>query len=408
MARPYNLGEGAATVIAQLCCHLNRLPQGAPTSPIVANMICARLDGELQRLAIRHRCTYTRYADDLSFSCHSHTFPEALATYSPGTGTSARVGPELSRVVHQNGFRPNPSKVRLQRPSERQEVTGLIVNRDPNVHRTFVRQVRAMLHAWRKFGLEAAEAEFIAKYGWRHRAPERATPRFRRVVKGKLDFLRMIRGRYDPLYRKLLREYCTLSDEHFEEAPTAPTVEALIARAVWVLECDICLRQGTAFYLRGNGLVSCDHVVCDHIRAFRPDAPGTKFNIDIVGRHSVVDLAVLRLRDADFSDDGLRAGTASALQTGDELTVWGFPNFRLGDTVQVHPGRVAGFRQVSGIRRILVSAPIVRGASGGPVLNRRNEVIGVAVTGAETMETAHETEDHGVLPINALEHVPLR
>ncbi len=59
MARPYLAGPGAASVIARICCHGDRLPQGACTSPIIANMICARLDGQLLQLARQLDCMYT-------------------------------------------------------------------------------------------------------------------------------------------------------------------------------------------------------------------------------------------------------------------------------------------------------------------------------------------------------------
>ena len=72
------------------------------------------------------------------------------------------------------------------------------------------------------------------------------------------------------------------------------------------------------------------------------------------------------------------------------------------------PGEVAGFRPVSGIRRILVSASIVAGGSGGPAVNSTGEVIGVAVTGADGMETVGQTENHGVIPIAALDHIAPR
>src|SRR3989338_2322638 len=65
---PYNRNTAVATVLAQICCFNNQLPQGAPTSPTVSNMICAKLDAQLQQLAKRYKCTYTRYADDITFS----------------------------------------------------------------------------------------------------------------------------------------------------------------------------------------------------------------------------------------------------------------------------------------------------------------------------------------------------
>ncbi|MBU2609438.1 MAG: reverse transcriptase family protein, partial [Chloroflexi bacterium] len=64
MGNPYNLNNEVSTILAQICCHDKVLPQGAPTSPIISNMICARLDAKLQQLAKKHQCTYSRYADD--------------------------------------------------------------------------------------------------------------------------------------------------------------------------------------------------------------------------------------------------------------------------------------------------------------------------------------------------------
>ena len=66
MAKPYLLPEKVATVLAHLCCHNGQLPQGAPTSPIISNMICAKLDSQLQQLARTTRSAYTRYADDIT------------------------------------------------------------------------------------------------------------------------------------------------------------------------------------------------------------------------------------------------------------------------------------------------------------------------------------------------------
>jgi len=66
-------------------------------------------------------------------------------------------------IIAENGFNINEKKVRLQVRGNHQEVTGLTTNQFPNVKRTYVRQIRAMLHAWAKFGLEAAEKEYYQK-----------------------------------------------------------------------------------------------------------------------------------------------------------------------------------------------------------------------------------------------------
>jgi S1-C subfamily serine protease len=86
----------------------------------------------------------------------------------------------------------------------------------------------------------------------------------------------------------------------------------------------------------------------------------------------------------------------------DHLAVSGFPNWRGGDSGVVMPGIVVGFRTVTGVRRILTNAGIVAGMSGGPVLAAGNVVIGIAVTGADSMATVQETENHGIIPIDAL------
>ena len=96
MAQPYGVGAPASRFLAQLCCSQGKLPQGAPTSPIVSNMICSKLDGDLQKLAKKYRCTYTRYADDITFSTTAKEFPEDLASpVDAWTGPDLHLGPSL-------------------------------------------------------------------------------------------------------------------------------------------------------------------------------------------------------------------------------------------------------------------------------------------------------------------------
>lgn len=192
MGQPYNLPEKVATVLAHLCCFQGRLPQGAPTSPVVSNMICAQMDSQLQFLAQRHQCTYTRYADDITFSCTSRRFPVGIAV--PNELNQIIPGSSLREIIGQNGFSINQRKVWLRGRDRRQVVTGVTVNAFPNLQRRYINQIRAMLHAWKRYGLGLAQKEWEEKYSNRHRAPWQTLPYFGKVLRGKIEYLRMIRG----------------------------------------------------------------------------------------------------------------------------------------------------------------------------------------------------------------------
>ena len=214
MAAPYQRNDKVATGFAQICCFDNQLPQGAPTSPIVSNMIVARMDSELQHFATENKCIYTRYADDLIFSTSVPKFPSEIAMQDvngpPGKFT---VGPQLDRIINSNGFVVNLDKVRLQIRPSRQTVTGLVVNNKyVNVQRRYIRRLRSMLYAWKRWGLERAEDEFLSKYyDPQLRNPDSDKPCFRAIVKGKIAYIAMVRGKHDNLYRNYRGKFNSLN-----------------------------------------------------------------------------------------------------------------------------------------------------------------------------------------------------
>jgi hypothetical protein len=199
-------------VLAHICCHQNALPQGSPASPIVSNMICARMDRELLALARKHFCRYTRYADDLSFSRPSGAFPPELARLDEDDGR-AILGEELRGIIEANGFTPHPEKTWLFSRLHRQVVTGLVVNAKQNVRREWVRQLRAMIHAWEAHELEHAEAEYHTKFFQRQKRKGKPPP-FGLVVLGKMEFLKMVKGMGDPVYRNLQRRLIRACPEY--------------------------------------------------------------------------------------------------------------------------------------------------------------------------------------------------
>lgn len=133
-----------ARALAQIVCHDDALPQGAPSSPIVSNLIGHLIDMRLVNLAKKLGCTYSRYADDITFSTNKKDFPSDIAQQS-----SADIwlpSAKLEKIVEKCGFKLNPKKTRMQYKESRQTVTGLVVNRKINPPATYRHTVRAMAH----------------------------------------------------------------------------------------------------------------------------------------------------------------------------------------------------------------------------------------------------------------------
>lgn len=155
-----------ATVIAQIACHENALPQGSPCSPAIANLIGHVLDIRLAKLAATEGCRYSRYADDLTFSTNLPTFPSKIASPDIANPHTWNEGRALARIVSAQGFAINSAKTRMQYRDSRQEVTGLVVNRRPNVRREYRNLIRAMTHnVYRKGSFDVPDSTGALKPG---------------------------------------------------------------------------------------------------------------------------------------------------------------------------------------------------------------------------------------------------
>ncbi len=155
----FGYGEQVATVMALVCTEspteevsvdgerffvahgIRALPQGAPSSPALTNILCRRLDARLQGCAAKLGFTYTRYADDLTFS---------------GDESARKLAGKLlwrvKQIIAAEGFTPHPDKQHVMRSAQRQSVTGVVVNQKPSIERETLRRFRATLFQVEKDG----------------------------------------------------------------------------------------------------------------------------------------------------------------------------------------------------------------------------------------------------------------
>ncbi len=156
----FGYSSQAATLLALLCTHCPQdevsvdgerffvsskseraLPQGAPTSPALTNLIARTMDRRLKAMASKLGFVYTRYADDLTFSAPTE-----------GLKNVAKLRWRVGKIIESEGLRLHPAKQHVMRSSQRQEVTGIVVNKQMSIARDTMRRFRAVLQQIEKHG----------------------------------------------------------------------------------------------------------------------------------------------------------------------------------------------------------------------------------------------------------------
>jgi len=360
-----------AKVISNLTVVNNNLPQGAPTSPLLANMVTFRLDRELMEFAKINRVRYTRYADDITFS--SYVPPTGL--FSEAVPESGLIGidllsPELRLIFASNDFKINTDKLRYAGRLARKEVTGLVVNEFTNVRRDFIRNLRAALYQAEQEATETTPTHAGHQDGNRQK-----------LLRGRLEWLAQVRGRSFSAYRTLAARYNALFPNNL--APIDPTYEDLAKEAIFILEYHHEEKsvQGTAFFLEGVGLVTAHHnlsgMPVDWADLFHPHNPTVKYQARfgvICSQHH--DVAVLENNVPEDQKWYLKpTTTVDRIKT--PIIALGYPEWNPGETLNQRPGHIVGRSTKSLVKMVEVSANLGDGLSGGPVVNERYEVLGV-------------------------------
>ena len=212
-AEPFGFSSLAAKLISGLATVRTKnneevLAQGFATSPTLSNFICREMDKEIASIATAQGITFTRYADDLTFSS------DADILRSQG-----ELVQQVKTIVERYGFRLNEEKTHLQRRGRRQEVTGLMVTEKVNVSRRYVREIRSLLYIWERYGYEDACQAAWKSYRQQHGKTKEYlyfVP-LNAVLRGKLNYMKMVRGADDPLYQRFVSRYNALQKTNKRE-----------------------------------------------------------------------------------------------------------------------------------------------------------------------------------------------
>lgn len=406
IAKPYSLRYETARIIAHISCVDGVIPQGAPTSPIVSNMICRRLDREFVKFSSLARVFYTRYADDITFSFNHN---ELGVLFNKNEN---KVSSEIERIVLSNGFRINVKKTRLQSSKERQVVTGIKVNSKLNIDRRYYRTTKSMIHSM-KINIEAAQKKFLKLN------PESKSD-IVNVVRGRISYISMVKGKSSSEFLLLAQKFNELKIPDKISTATnsiSPSIDdrlnfRVMKQQEWLkgsvlaidfegidgLEVSEQLVQATAFVIQGPRIITANHVFskaggAEECFLYRIDEPSNKYRAKLYRRNVNADLAELVLNtDIAMTFSPLNLAPNFNHGLGYKVSVVGHPQLNLTQRyVNVLPCMITNHYIKSTFHHYEVNAAIKSGNSGGPVLNAHMQVLGVALMGESASYDA-ETE----------------
>jgi RNA-directed DNA polymerase len=178
---PFNFDNELSNFLSELTTYQKRLPMGSPTSPVLSNFAARELDNSLLLFAKENNITFTRYVDDLSFSCK--------------TKITAAHFYEIQAILSQKGFIMNTEKVNWMGEKDEKIVTGLVLKERPEVQQGFISELEANLKRYKHV------LEFTSVTNARY--PKDWIDQYKDLLEGKLHFLQMVYGHQHPLVKRI-------------------------------------------------------------------------------------------------------------------------------------------------------------------------------------------------------------
>ena len=376
----FGIPQDLSKIIANLCCLNGALPQGSPASPILSNMVCFKLDKLLINFSKKNRCIYTRYADDITFSSyHPMIIIFNNIKFKSGKLSITDIGEDLKNIFLNNGFTINENKIHFADRNSRKIVTGIKVNVKLNLDRNYIRNIRAIFYSINKHELKKAEQILVDKC--------KKKIKLENYLKGKIIWIGNVRGKSDPIFIK----YAGIYNNIFENK--IKITSNYIDNAVWIIESlsdnekgQAQPNIGSAVFIEGIGLITNEHCVSTNgeLLLYHYKNTEKKHTVNVNKVDKNYDLALLnhKLNNNEYS--ALKKVNKQTIKVNDLTQSVDYPDFYLGDKINIRSGQITSLPTRSNIKLIEVSQQITQGMSGGPLLNADNEIIGINKWGGPT------------------------
>lgn len=182
---PMRFTKNAANCLAGICTYQGRLPMGAPTSPILSNLVCMKLDKKLMAISADHKWVYTRYADDLTFSGKKPFKKKHILA--------------IRNILREEGFIINEDKVHKWKKGQLPEVTGLVLkNKKPDLKAEYLEALKRDIDTFHYLQSQPLKERKIFAH--------KQLDTYKRSIIGQINFVGQVKGKEHKAYKKLSKK----------------------------------------------------------------------------------------------------------------------------------------------------------------------------------------------------------
>lgn len=394
VSKKLGLASEVAFYVSRLVATPKGLPQGAPSSPLISNMICLGMDKQLMHLSHEYHYQYTRYADDLTFSFNSSFYFYRHFCSDEKLRLPNKLRNAITDFHGTESFKINENKSFYSFSYSRQLVTGVVCNQKTNIKREQYRRLRSTLHRLSNEDIEGAMGCYYGKSIAKLTDAERGM--FEASLRGSLDYYKSLIK--DPWTSgPLMRLGSLYNKSKAEDMPVFPV--ALPLDSVLYLEGEDCkhnIFEGLGFYLTDYGLITAWHVIGDaisndpksrEIKVYSSTkTPLAKFRFAAsIIQDNKLDAAILRDVPQEILRNIPQLPSAQDLPAkGDKVSAYQqhFSESRL--SFELHSGdllRIDGPGEEGTL--CYTNCSFRHGMSGGPVFNEMGRVVGIVHSATE-------------------------